>query len=283
MSQHPRNALIIIDVQNAIDDPRWGRRNNPHAEGCMRALLDHWRAREWPIIHVRHESREPNSTYRPGQPGCDFKAEVKPRIGETVLTKHTNSAFVGTDLHALLRAQDIGSLVICGVITNNSVEATVRVAGNLGYLIYVVRDATATFDMIDFDGASRSAEEVHALSLANVNGEYARVVTTSEVLEGVPAKFAFERCASLEQVRTAIDRIDRDLVALLAERGRYVREAARFKTSEKTVRATDRVEQVIARARCTAAEFGADPSVAERVYRTMIEAFIEAELEEWKR
>src|SRR5688500_15559289 len=103
MSQHARNALIIIDVQNAIDDPRWGQRNNPHAEGCMRALLDHWRARGWPIIHVRHESREPNSTYRPGQPGCDFKAEVEPLTGETVLTKHTNSAFIGTDLHALLK------------------------------------------------------------------------------------------------------------------------------------------------------------------------------------
>jgi nicotinamidase-related amidase/chorismate mutase len=283
MSQHPRSALIIIDVQNAIDDPRWGRRNNPHAEACMRALLDHWRAQRWPIIHIRHESREPNSTYRPAQPGCDFKVEVEPQAGEAVLTKHTNSAFIGTDLHALLKARDIGSIVICGVITNNSVESTVRMAGNLGYLTYVVSDATATFDMIAFDGASRSGEEVHALSLANVNGEYARVVTTSEVLEGVPAKFAFEGCASLEEVRTAIDRIDRDLVALLAERGRYVREAARFKKSEDAVRAADRVEQVIARARSTAAEFGADLSVAERVYRAMIEAFIDAELKEWKR
>jgi nicotinamidase-related amidase/chorismate mutase len=282
MSQHPRNALIIIDVQKAIDDPRWGPRNNPLAEGCMRALLDHWRARGWPIIHVRHESREPDSTYRPGQPGCDFKAEVEPLAGETVLTKHTNSAFIGTDLHASLKAQDIGSLVICGVITNNSVEATVRMAGNLGYLSYVVSDATATFGMIDFGGSSRSANEVHALSLANVNGEYAHVVTTQQVLEGLPAKLAFEACTSLEQVRTAIDRIDRDMVALLAERGRYVREAARFKTSENAVRAADRVEQVIARARSTAAEFGADPAVAERVYRAMIEAFIEAELDEWK-
>jgi nicotinamidase-related amidase/chorismate mutase len=282
MPQHARNALIIIDVQNAIDDPRWGQRNNPHAEGCMRALLDHWRAQRWPIVHLRHESREPNSTYRPGQPGCDFKIEVQPRTGEAVLTKHTNSAFIGTDLHALLRAQDVGSIVICGVITNNSVETTVRMAGNLGYLTYVVSDATATFDMIDFDGANRNAGEVHAMSLANVNREYARVVTTSEVLEGVPAKSAFKECASLEQVRTAIDRIDRDLVALLAERGRYVREAARFKTSENAVRAVDRVEQVIARASCTAADFGADPSVTERVYRAMIEAFIDAELKEWK-
>ena len=283
MPQHAHTALIIIDVQKAIDDPRWGRRNNPGAEGCMLALLDHWRSRQWPIFHVRHESREPSSSYRPGQPGCDFKIEVEPQAGESVLTKHTNSAFIGTDLHALLKAKNIGSLVICGVITNNSVEATVRMAGNLGYLTYVVSDATATFDMIDFGGASRSAEEVHAISLANVNGEYARVVTTQQVLEGLPAKFAFEACSSLEQVRAAIDRIDRDMVILLAERGRYVREAAGFKTSESAVRSVDRVEQVIARARSTAEEFGADPSIAERVYRAMIDAFIDAELKEWKR
>jgi nicotinamidase-related amidase/chorismate mutase len=248
----------------------------------MRTLLEHWRARRWPIVHVRHESREPDSTYRPGQPGCDFKGEVAPRADETVLTKHTNSAFIGTDLNAVLKAQDIGSLVICGVITNNSVEATARMAGNLGYLAYIVSDATATFDMMDFNGACRSAEVVHAMSLANMQGEYARVVTTEQVLEGVPAKRRFETCSSLAQVRGAIDRIDRDLIALLAERGRYVCEAARFKKSETAVRAADRVEQVVAQARSTAEEFGADPSVAERVYRAMIAAFIESELRHWK-
>lgn len=283
MSQAARNALILIDVQKAIDNPRWGRRNNPHAENCMRTLLDHWRAQRWPIVHVRHESREPSSTYRPGQSGSDFKTQVAPRGGETVLTKDTNSAFIGTDLHALLRAQDVGSLVICGVITNNSVEATARMAGNLGYLTYVVSDATATFDKLDFDGVSRSAEQVHALSLANLQDEYARIVTTREVLEGLPAQRAFETCSSLAQIRAAIDRIDRDLVALLAQRGRYVREAARFKTSESAVRAPDRVEQVIAGARSTAEELGADPSVVEPVYRAMIQAFIDAEMREWRR
>ena len=76
-------------------------------------------------------------------------------------------------------------MVICGVITNNSVEATARMAGNLGYETYVVSDATATFDKVDFFGQLRSAEEVHALSLAHLQGEYASVVSTTEVLERV--------------------------------------------------------------------------------------------------
>ena len=55
-------------------------------------------------------------------------------------------------------------------------------AGNLGFDTYVVRDATATFGRRDYDGRWRTAEEVHAMSLANLDGEYARIVTTEEVL-----------------------------------------------------------------------------------------------------
>jgi nicotinamidase-related amidase len=176
-------ALLIIDVQRAIDHPSWGRRNNPQAEEHIGRLLSAWRRTGRPIFHVRHLSREPGSTYRPGQDGCEFKPEVQPREGERILTKHTNSAFIGTELEVLLRQARIFTLVICGVITNNSVEATARMAGNLGYETYVVSDATATFDKVDFFGQLRSAEEVHALSLANLQGEYASVLSATEVLE----------------------------------------------------------------------------------------------------
>ncbi len=175
-------ALVIIDVQKAIDHPSWGRRNNPDAEERIADLLRHWRAAAMPIVHVRHLSREPESSYRPGQAGCEFKDAVLPLPGETVVTKHTNSAFIGTDLDSLLRKRGISCLVVCGVITNNSVEATARMAGNLGYQTYVVSDATATFDKKDFDGRPRSAEEVHAMALANLQGEYATVVSTAQLL-----------------------------------------------------------------------------------------------------
>ena len=279
----PGSALIIIDVQRAIDHPSWGRRNNPHAESRMHALLAHWRAQRWPIVHVRHESRDPDSTYRPGQPGCEFKEEVKPREDEFVLIKQVNSAFIGTSLDGWLKARNIGSLVICGVITNNSVEATARMAGNLGYLTYVVSDATATFDRVDVNGTRHAAEQVHALSLANLAGEYAQIVSADEVLRGVPSRSAFTACDSLAEVRFHIDRIDREIVALLAERGRYVLDAARFKTSEEAVRASDRVEQVIAKVRANAERYGADPAIVETVYRSMIGSFVNAELKGWRR
>src|SRR6266446_1139312 len=139
-------ALLIVDVQKAIDDPSWGDdRNNPSAESNIARLLARWREKGWPIFHIRHVSRDPNSTYRPGQPGAEFKSEVIPLSGERVIEKHTNSAFIGTTLERELRVADIAQVVITGVITNNSVEASARMAGNLGFLTSVVADATATF------------------------------------------------------------------------------------------------------------------------------------------
>jgi len=175
-------VLLIIDVQKAIDHPSWGRRNNPQAEHNIGRLLAAWRQAGKLIIHVCHVSREPASTYRPGQEGCEFKTEVQPRDGEIILTKHSNSAFIGTDLEVLLRDRGIFTLVICGVITNNSVEATARMAGDLGYETYVVSDSTATFDKVDFSRKPHTAEEVHAMSLSNLQGEYATVLSTEEVL-----------------------------------------------------------------------------------------------------
>jgi len=175
-------ALVVIDVQRAIDHPSWGERNNPQAEANIAALLAAWRTTGRPIYHVRHDSTEPQSHYRPGQPGHEFKTEAMPHTGEALIAKRTNSAFIGTDLESQLRAAGQTVLVVAGVITNNSVEATVRMAGNLGFETFVVEDACFTFGRQDWAGTPRTAAEVHAMSLANLEGEYATVVGTAAVL-----------------------------------------------------------------------------------------------------
>lgn len=179
----PANAaLVIVDLQKAFDDPRFGRRNNPDAEANTGRLLAAWRTTGRPVIHVQHLSREPDSPYRPGQPGCDFKDEVRPQAGELVVQKSTNNAFIDTGLGPYLDDKRIGTLVVVGVATNNCVEATVRMAGNLGYRTYLVADATATAERIDLAGRVWRAEEIQALTLANLNGEYATVISTEEIL-----------------------------------------------------------------------------------------------------
>ncbi len=177
----------MIDVQKAIDHSSWGERNNPDAEQNIAALIEAWRSTHRPIYHTRHDSTEPDSHYRPGQPGNDFKPEVQPLAQETILVKTTNSAFIGTGLGAMLSAANLSILVVTGVITNNSVEATVRMAGNLGFETYLVEDACFTFGRRDWKGRWRTAEEVHSMSLANLEGEYCSVVRTSQVLEAVRA------------------------------------------------------------------------------------------------
>ena len=185
-----RTALIIIDMQQAIDDPSWSRegpRNHPNAETNALRLIEAWRASGRPIYHVRHDSVEPQSTYRPGQPGNTFKRGFEPRSGEEVISKQTGSAFVATALEEKLRRRGEWDLVVAGVITNNSVETTVRHAGALGFRVTLAEDACFTFARRDWRGVLRSAEEVHALSLANLDREYCRVATAAEVLAAVGA------------------------------------------------------------------------------------------------
>jgi len=180
-----RAVLLVIDVQKAIDAAYHavdGPRNNPDAERNIARILAAWRQDSRPIIHIRHDSTSPASAYRPGQDGNDFKVAVAPAAGEVIIPKQTNSAFIGTELERLLRERALTTLVVTGVSTNNSVEATVRMAGNLGFQTYLVADACFTFARRDFHGRLRTAEEVHSMSLANLHEEYCTVVDTATVL-----------------------------------------------------------------------------------------------------
>lgn len=183
-SQLPPNAaLIIVDVQNGFDDPRWGRRNNPEAEANIAKLLDAWRRSGRPVFHVQHSSSLRDSPLSPGMAGHAIKEIVAPRTGEPVIKKSVNSAFIGTDLEEQLQGSGIRTVVVTGLTTDHCVATTARMAGNLGFDTYVVSDATATFDREGADGKRYGAEEVHAVNLASLNQEFAKIVTTNALLE----------------------------------------------------------------------------------------------------
>lgn len=177
-------ALVIIDMQQGMHEPTLGRRNNPDAEVQVQRLLSAWRQASWPIVHVRHISRTPGSVFWPGQPGCEFQAALQPLPHEHVVEKNVPDAFTHTGLERWLHARAIRQVVIVGVITNNSVEATARSGGNLGFEVIVAADACYTFDQTDLSGRLWPAEDVHALSLSNLAMDYATVVETDEILSG---------------------------------------------------------------------------------------------------
>lgn len=178
----PDAALLIIDVQQGFDSTEWGERSNPAAESNIIRLLAAWRAAGMPVIHVQHLSTSPDSPLHPDSPGSALKPEVAPFDGEPLIQKQVNSAFIGTDLEALLHERGIDGLVIVGLTTNHCVSTTTRMAGNLGFETVVVGDATAAFGATGHDGRHHPAEDVHAVSLANLHGEFATVSTTDEVL-----------------------------------------------------------------------------------------------------
>ena len=182
-----RNTLLmLIDLQKAIDLPQWGEPNNPGADEQIAILLASWRQRHMPILHVKHMAPDPGSFHHPGQPGNDFKDVALPLAHEKVIEKTVNSAFIGTGLRGWLEGRKTKQIVIAGVTTNASVEATARMSGNLGYDTTVVADACYTFGRCDFNGKWWQAEDVHALSLANLQDDYASICYTRELLQRLP-------------------------------------------------------------------------------------------------
>ena len=99
--------------------------------------------------------------------------------------KNVPDAFFRSGLETWLRARKINQLDIVGVSTNNSVEATVRTAGNHGFDVQLVADATFAFEKCDYNGVLRTAEDVHAMSLANLDEEYASIVRADVLLDGL--------------------------------------------------------------------------------------------------
>jgi nicotinamidase-related amidase len=175
-------TLILIDVQQEFDAPGWGERNNPGAEAKIAEALDAWREREAPIIHVRHESPPEEGVFRAGTAGVDFKSEAEPLPGEPVITKHVNSAFIGTDLEERLRAAGVETLALVGLTTDHCVSTTARMAGNLGFDTWVLGDAVATFARTAPDGEVIPAETMHRTALASLNGEFADVIDTETAI-----------------------------------------------------------------------------------------------------
>lgn len=91
-----------------------------------------------------------------------------------------------------------------------------------------------------------------------------------------------EECNSLQEVREHIDRLDDQIVELIAARNGYVKQAANFKHSIEEIKANERMEAVMDRVRSRAMEFGVSPNLLTRLYTIMIDAMVEAEISEFR-
>lgn len=180
-------ALLLIDVQRGVDVlDHWGgatgRRNNPDAEATMSSVLDAFRNRDRVVAFTRHDSREAGSPLKFTLPTGAQKPGFEPGRHDIVVDKDVNSGFIGTSLEIELRRAGVSRLVIAGFFTNMCVETTTRMAGNLGFDTYLLHDACATTNRIGLDGVDHDPELVHALSVANLHGEFCTALAGADAV-----------------------------------------------------------------------------------------------------
>lgn len=180
-------TLLVIDVQNFYFPGGKLPLTGPvEASLKVKALLEAFRTRGWPVVHVLHLARgqaapEPAS----GDEAYRAHESVRPLPGEPVIGKREANAFRDTELLATLRRLGTTRLVVVGMQTHMCVEAATRAAADLGFQVTVVADACATRPLA-FGGMEVPAAQVHAAALAAMSGTYARVVTTEALLAALP-------------------------------------------------------------------------------------------------
>ena len=91
-----------------------------------------------------------------------------------------------------------------------------------------------------------------------------------------------DKCANMGDIRAEIDRIDREVIALLGQRFQYVQAAAQFKTSAESVKAPERLKSMLEQRRLWAAEEGLSPDAIEKMYNDLVGYFIKEEMTKWK-
>jgi nicotinamidase-related amidase len=179
-------ALVLIDLQN--DYFSGGTMELVNAETAVSQaalLLDAFRRRSLPVVHVRHIAKRPGATFfLPGSVGAEFHEAVQPSAGESVVTKHFPNSFRETTLLDALRSMDASSLVIAGMMTHMCVDTTVRAAADLGFRCSLAQDGCATRDL-QFGGQRVEAHQVQLAYLAGLDGSFASVRPAHELCAGL--------------------------------------------------------------------------------------------------
>jgi nicotinamidase-related amidase len=176
-------ALVIIDIQNDYFEgganPLTG---SLEASINAKRLLDDFRNKSLPIIHIQHFSTRADATFFiPNTKGVEIHENVQPIAGEKVIAKNYPNSFRETDLLDYLQSNSITDLIICGMMTQMCVDATVRAAKDFGFTCEVIGDACATKDL-SIQGEGVLAGEVQKSFLAGLSYFYSTVKTTNEYL-----------------------------------------------------------------------------------------------------
>ncbi|WP_088892159.1 isochorismate lyase [Leptolyngbya ohadii] len=91
-----------------------------------------------------------------------------------------------------------------------------------------------------------------------------------------------DQCENMVDIRAEIDRLDRQVVALLGQRFAYVKAASQFKLNESSVKAPERFQAMLEQRRVWAEEEGLNADAIEKMYRDLVNHFIDEEMKHWQ-
>lgn len=176
-------ALIIIDIQNDYFLGGKAELVNPDkASRNAKLLLEYFRKKNLPIVHIQHIANRPNATFFiPDTKGAEIHNNVKPKDTEQIIIKHYPNSFRETNLLEYLKSNNITDLVICGMQTHMCVDATTRAAKDFGFNCIVIGDACATKDL-EINNVKVNEADVQTSFLSALNYFYSTVMTTEHYL-----------------------------------------------------------------------------------------------------
>ena len=178
-----KTALVLVDLQNDyFSGGKWALSGMAAAAGQAARLLERFREKGLPVVHVRHEFAPADAPFfAPGSEGAEIHSLVENRDGEPVVVKHQINSFRDTELKAILDGLGVDRVLICGAMSHMCVDAVTRAANDYGYDCAIAHDACATLGL-EFEGVSVPAEQVHAAFMAALGFAYAKVASADELL-----------------------------------------------------------------------------------------------------
>ncbi len=176
-------ALLLVDIQREYFPGGAIPLEGVTEAACQaKKLLGHARYNHVPAVFVQHVALDPQAaSFRRASPGASLYTSIRPLPGEAVVRKHYPNSFRDTNLLELLEADGVSRLVICGMMTHMCIDATTRAASDYGFECIVAADACATRDLT-FAGATAPAVMVQRAFLAALNGTFATVMNTDEIV-----------------------------------------------------------------------------------------------------
>ncbi|MFP4595915.1 cysteine hydrolase family protein [uncultured Ralstonia sp.] len=174
-------ALVIIDFQQEYFTGTMPIPDGKTALANAQRLIAFADKAGLPVFQVQHVTPAGSAVFATDGDTVAFQPGMAPRPRDTVLQKNTVSVFASTDLDQRLKAANIKTLVIAGLMTHACVAGAARDAVPLGYQVVVASDASATRAIARANGDTIDKDSLHRAALAEIEDTFGDVMTTSEI------------------------------------------------------------------------------------------------------